>query len=114
MLFYLLKVKIKLNNGNYVALKNLVIQTRHKNLGNIRHYNFRRAITLEANLRSKINPEDGLNTVEANAYIVEQWKALSNAQGQHPFPNIDLDFTGELDDIQESMDAIAILFIFGI
>ena len=30
------------------------------------------------------------------------------------FPTIDLDFSGELDDIQESLDAIVILFVFGI
>jgi multidrug efflux pump subunit AcrB len=30
------------------------------------------------------------------------------------FPDIDLDFSGELDDIQESIDAIGVLFIFGI
>jgi len=30
------------------------------------------------------------------------------------FPDIDLDFSGELDDIQESIDAIGVLFIFGV
>ncbi|MBF0265026.1 MAG: efflux RND transporter permease subunit [Gammaproteobacteria bacterium] len=110
----LLKVKIKLNNGQFIALENLVSESRQKNLGNIRHYNFRRAITLEANLKSEKDPDDGLNTVNANAYIAEQWQQLKNSQGQHPLPDIDLDFTGELDDIQESIDSIAILFIFGI
>ena len=30
------------------------------------------------------------------------------------YPSIDLDFSGELDDIKESLDAILILFVFGI
>src|SRR5690606_18884055 len=30
------------------------------------------------------------------------------------YPRIDLNFTGELDDIQESIDAIPYLFLFGI
>ena len=34
--------------------------------------------------------------------------------GRISMPDIDLDFSGELDDIQESIDAIGVLFIFGI
>jgi multidrug efflux pump subunit AcrB len=30
------------------------------------------------------------------------------------YPDVDLDFSGELDDIQESLDAIGMLFVFGV
>ncbi len=34
--------------------------------------------------------------------------------GQGSFPNTDIDFSGELDDIQESLDAMVILFLMGV
>ena len=50
-----------------------------------------------------------MDTVTANRLIQEAW------EGQKArFPDIDLDFSGELDDIQESIDAIGVLFIFGV
>jgi multidrug efflux pump subunit AcrB len=33
---------------------------------------------------------------------------------QSQYPDIDLDFSGELDDIQESLDSIGVLFLFGL
>jgi multidrug efflux pump subunit AcrB len=36
------------------------------------------------------------------------------AQLQPSYPNVNLDFSGELDDIQESLDSIGILFLFGL
>jgi len=50
-----------------------------------------------------------MNTVEANNQVLEKWRTLSLQ-----FPGIDLDFTGELDDIQESLDSMLVLFLFGI
>jgi len=49
------------------------------------------------------------DTVTANAEVMAGWARM---QGQ--YPNIDLDFSGELDDIQESLDSIGILFLFGL
>ncbi len=71
---------------------------------NIRHYNFRRTITMEADI-----DEQQINTVEANELIMDEWKRI---QGE--FPSIDLDFTGQLDDIEESLDALKILFLLGL
>ena len=71
---------------------------------NIRRYNFRRTITLEANL-----DKERTDTVAANRTIVEAWEKL-----RPQFPAVDLDFTGELDDIQESLDAMGMLFLLGI
>jgi len=50
-----------------------------------------------------------MNTVTANRLIQEKWQEL-----HVQFPGVDLEFSGELDDIQESLDAMASLFLFGV
>ncbi|MBY4677521.1 efflux RND transporter permease subunit [Marinobacterium arenosum] len=101
----LLSFRLPTPAGGQVPLSELVHAERGPGLGNIRHYNFRRAITVEADLKP-----DSIDTVTANNLLIEHW----NSQLQGRFPNVDLDFSGELDDIQESIDAIALLFVFGI
>ncbi|WP_415886542.1 efflux RND transporter permease subunit [Neptuniibacter sp. QD37_6] len=101
----LLMFELPLPEGGQVPLINLVSFEKTKALGNIRHYNFRRAITVEADLLP-----NSIDTVTANGMVLEHWKHELQVQ----FPNLDLDFTGELDEIQESIDAIGILFLFGI
>lgn len=49
------------------------------------------------------------DTVTANNRILQEWELI-----QDRYPNIDLDFSGELDDIQESIDSIQVLFLFGV
>ena len=101
----LLDFSLSLPNGGQVTLASLVQVKREQALGNIRHYNFRRAITVEADLLP-----DTIDTVAANTLLVEHWEQSLQQQ----YPDVNLDFAGELDDIQESMDAIGILFLFGI
>lgn len=100
----LLRQTLSLPDGKSIALGELV----HANYGlgrqNIRHYNFRRAITLEADI-----DKDKIDTVSANKLIEEEWLAW-----QREFPAVDLDFSGELDDIKESLDAMAMLFLLGV
>ncbi|MCJ8268520.1 MAG: efflux RND transporter permease subunit, partial [Psychrosphaera sp.] len=90
--------------GATVPLRELVNMDIAKVKGNIRHYNFRRTITVESDI-------DALNidTIEANALLLAYWDKIA---ANHP--NATLDFSGELDDIQESMDSIGVLFLFGI
>jgi multidrug efflux pump subunit AcrB len=71
---------------------------------NIRHYNFRRAITVEADLM-----KEQMDTVQANNHVKEEWDKI---RLRHP--TVDLDFSGELEDIQESLDSMLVLFLFGI
>lgn len=99
-----LNLSIPTPSGSSVPLRELVISDVRQVKGNIRHYNFRRTITLESDIDKSLT-----DTVKANALIDEHWQSLAA-----DFPGISLDFTGELDDIQESMDAIGILFLFGI
>ena len=100
----ILQFRVPLHEGGSIALADLARITRQQGLGNIRHYNFRRAITVEADIDEALT-----DTVTANRQVVEAWQRY-----QAEFPAIDLDFSGELDDIQESLDAIVILFVFGI
>jgi len=125
----LLNFRMPAPNGTSIPLNHLISQTRNVSLGNIRHYNFRRAITLEADIQKLQQQEDfvacrlrpalfgeqrdyekcQLDTVTANKLMLEGWEKY-----RKDFPNIDLDFSGQLDDIQESLDAIAKLFIIGV
>ena len=99
-----LNFRLPLAGGGSVPLAELVTEERQQGLGNVRHYNFRRAITVEADLDAA-----RIDTVTANQRLLEEWE-----RHKARFPNIDLDFSGELDDIQESLDAIGLLFVFGI
>lgn len=92
------------NNGKAIPLSELIIAKTQKSLGNIRHYNFKRAITLEADI-----DKEQTDVLKINNLIKEHWKSI-----QHLHPNIDLDFSGILDEITESINAIAMLFIFGV
>ena len=75
-----------------------------KGSGTIRHFNFRRAITVEADLDSL-----HLNTIAANKIIQAEWEEIRGR-----FPATDLDFTGAFDDIQDSLDSMFTLFLFGL
>jgi multidrug efflux pump subunit AcrB len=100
----LLGVQLPTATGDMISLSELVDADRSPALGTIRHYNFRRTITVEADIDSEIT-----DTVTANQSVVEAWVQL-----QASYPDVNLDFSGELDDIQESLDSIGILFLFGI
>jgi multidrug efflux pump subunit AcrB len=70
----------------------------------IRHYDLKRAITLEGDL-----DKTAMDTLTANRRIQALWAEMA-AQ----YPGIDIDFSGELDDIQESLDAMGPLFLLGV
>lgn len=95
---------LPLPDGGGITLAELVQGDPRPSLGNIRHYDFRRAITVEADLDKGIT-----DTVSANRAILSGWEAIRGR-----YPGIDLDQTGELDDIQESLDAILVLFLLGV
>ncbi|MGD2083576.1 MAG: efflux RND transporter permease subunit [Chromatiales bacterium] len=100
----LLDFRMALPDGGSVPLSELVTEERREGLGNVRHYNFRRAITVEADLDSAV-----IDTVTANKRVLAAWQAQ-----QERFPDIDLDFSGELDDVYESLDSIGVLFVLGV
>lgn len=100
----ILDFRLPLSGGGSIAIADLARVSRREGLGNIRHYNFRRAITVEAD----IDPQR-IDTVTANARLLELWRPQRS-----DFPDVELDFSGELDDIRESLDSIAVLFVFGL
>ncbi|MCW8908148.1 MAG: efflux RND transporter permease subunit [Sedimenticola sp.] len=95
---------LPLPSGGRIALSELVLSETRPSNNSIRHYNFRRTITVEADLDKTLT-----DTVTANREIQEHWDEIAGR-----YPSIDLDFSGELDDIQESLDSILVLFLFGI
>ncbi|MDI3513605.1 MAG: hypothetical protein PWP40_834 [Rhodocyclaceae bacterium] len=100
----LLQRVVPLADGRSVQLGELVDHELRLSKGYIRHYQLTRAITVEAELdRTQID------TVEANDRLKAAWVRL-----QPRFPGVELDFSGELEDIQESLDAMGKLFLLGI
>jgi len=75
--------------------------------GVIKRYNLRRAITVEANLDKA--REDAPDTLTANRIIAEEWNKIAAR-----YPGVTLDFSGELEDVQESLDAMPGLFLLGV
>jgi len=100
----LLQLTVPTPSGTHIELRDLVHSKTVQVKGNLRHYNFKRAITLESDI-----DKDVIDTVEANDLIKTYWETIAS---EHP--NVSLDFSGELDDIQESIDSMGVLFLFGI
>jgi multidrug efflux pump subunit AcrB len=100
----LLQQVVFTREGKAVPLSMLVSAQSRTSLGNIRHYNFKRAITLEADI-----DKAQTDTVAANDFVKQAWGKM-----RHKYPNVNLDFSGILDDITEALNSIAVLFIFGV
>ncbi|MCK7592560.1 efflux RND transporter permease subunit [Pseudomarimonas salicorniae] len=95
---------VALPGGGSTQLGALVRSEVRDSPGLVRHWNWRRAITLEADLA-----EDGVDTVTANRMLREAWEGM-----RADYPGVDLDFSGELDDINESLAAMGPLFGLGL
>ena len=100
----LLDDPVALPTGGTTTLRNLVTEETRVGKGVIKHYNLRRAITVEADLDKTVT-----DTVAANKIIAAEWRKIAKA-----FPNTDIDFSGELDDINESLEAMGVLFLMGV
>lgn len=100
----ILEDPVALPDGSNTTLRALTTSDVRRGSGTIRHYNFRRAITVEADLRAGTT-----NQVAANNIIRQEWQKV-----RHLYPNVDIDFTGAFDDIQESLDALLVLGLFGL
>ncbi|MFK7958416.1 MAG: efflux RND transporter permease subunit [Lysobacterales bacterium] len=90
--------------GQVTTLGGLLQPTVRGTRSTIFHFNLRRAITVTAELDDDIN-----NTQKANAELVEQWNDIAKQ-----YPNTDLEFSGELDDLNESLEAMGGLFLLGL
>ncbi|MFN7783039.1 MAG: efflux RND transporter permease subunit [Lysobacterales bacterium] len=100
----LLAQPVALPGGGTTVLGALVKYETRISADLIKHWNFRRAITVEADLDLSVN-----NAVAAAQTLREQWETVRAA-----YPNADLDFSGQLDDINESLAAMGPLSLLGI
>ena len=95
---------IALPGGGSVPLRQLVqIETRTSR-GIIKHYGLKRSVTVTADLDKTLT-----DTGKANDILKTEWKKI---RLQHP--NADLDFSGELDDLDEALDAMKLLFLLSL
>ncbi|MBF0614457.1 MAG: efflux RND transporter permease subunit [Magnetococcales bacterium] len=99
----ILNLPVALPNGTTTTLGTLTHHETRQGVDTIHHYNFRRSITVEADL-DRLRKD----VVTANNHLKQEWNNIRTR-----FPGVDLDFSGILDDIQEAMDAILMLFLFG-
>ncbi|MFO7543480.1 MAG: efflux RND transporter permease subunit [Thiobacillus sp.] len=100
----LLADPVALPGGGTTTLGALVHTETRTGSGGIKHYNLKRAITIESDL-----DKARIDTVAANAQIASLWDGMMAR-----YPNVRIDFTGELDDINESLDAMKMLFLLGV
>ncbi|MEW5967657.1 MAG: efflux RND transporter permease subunit [Pseudomonadota bacterium] len=103
----LLNDPVPLPGGGTTTLSALTEAETGTSQGVIKRYNLRRAITVEANL-DKEN-EDAPDTIAANRIIQQEWNKIAAR-----YPGVTLDYSGELEDVQESLDAMPGLFLLGI
>ncbi|MBU0604299.1 MAG: efflux RND transporter permease subunit [Gammaproteobacteria bacterium] len=99
-----LDAPIALPSGGATTLRALVHPDTTRGAGVIKHYDLRRTITVEA----------GIDTEKLNALqVTEALKAAWEAERTR-FPRTDLDFSGELEDVEESLAAMKVLFLLGL
>lgn len=95
---------VALPGGGSTTLASLVNAEAQTAKGVIKRYDLRRAITIEAEL-----DKERIDTVAANAKVKAAWDAMAAR-----YPGVSVDYSGELDDIQESLDAMLGLFLLGL
>ncbi len=95
---------VGLPGGGDIPLGKLIEHETRPTEGNIRHQDFRRTLTITADLDSRVT-----DTLAANRQIRQLWQEMAA-----DFPDVTIDFSGELDDIKESLDSMARLFLLGV
>jgi multidrug efflux pump subunit AcrB len=103
----LLDDPIALPGGGTTTLGALTEMETGASQGVIKRYNLRRAITVEADLDRK-NP-DAPDSRTAARYVQEEWNKVAPR-----FPGVSIDFSGELEDVEESLNAMPGLFALGV
>lgn len=99
-----LDAPIALPGGAATTLRALVTADTTRGPGVIKHYNLRRTITVEADL-----DKDKLNALQVTDALKTAWE-----EARTRFPRTDLDFSGELEDVEESLQAMKVLFLLGV
>lgn len=100
----LLDFELTGKNGVKLTLSDVLDSRLQQGFGSIKHYNFRRTITVEADIDKK-----QIDVPQANQFIMDEWDTIA-----YRYPELSLDFTGQLDDLNESLDSIAKLMLLGL
>ncbi len=100
----LLDFELSGRDGVKLALSDVLNSRLQQGFGSIKHYNFRRTITVEADI-----DKNQIDVPQANQFIMDEWDKIA-----YQFPELSLDFTGQLDDLNESLDSITKLMLFGL
>ncbi|HVL57251.1 MAG TPA: efflux RND transporter permease subunit, partial [Burkholderiaceae bacterium] len=100
----LLQQPLALPGGGATSLSALLTHDTGRSKGIIRHYNLRRTITVEADLDREV-----IDTVRANQRVRADWE-----QVRTDYPGVSLEFAGELEDIEEALAAMPVLFLLGV
>ncbi len=87
-----------------IPLNELVQESYQLSKSNIRHYNLQRVVLIEADIK-----EGGPDTLAMNHMIQDKWEKL---KVKHP--GVSLDFSGQLDDLEETLDVMPYLFLMGV
>ena len=95
---------IRLASGGYTSFRALGDFEITRGRGTIAHYNYRRTIAVSSELDLEAN-----TVTRANQQIRERWQ-----QVRAQYAGADLDFTGMLDDIEESLSAMVPLMLMGL
>ena len=95
---------IALPGGGSTTFRALTTSSVTRSSGTIKHFNFRRSITVSADLG-----EESPDTVTANRQIVDAWDEV-----RIDYPSVSLELSGAFDDIQESLDSMLLLFMLGL
>ncbi len=95
---------IALPNGGITTFGALSESGFQRGRGTIGHYNYRRSITVEGDIDTEVT-----DTVTVNRILAQEWQKI-----QARYPGTNIDQSGELDDIQESLDAMLGLFLMGL
>lgn len=91
--------------GTQVPLNSLVRSTPDTGMARIRHYKLRRAITVKADIEKSL-----INEKDANQRIKDAWKAQYAAVHN----NVKLDYSGLLDDLNETISSLVFYFLIGV
>lgn len=100
----ILDIPVSLPRGGTTTLGRLVDYKTETGKGVIKHYKLRLAITIQADLDKEI-----MDTIEANGLLLDGWNKIKDDHD-----TVFLDFSGEWDDIMESVNGMASLFMLGL
>lgn len=100
----ILRDPIALADGTTRSLDTLLQVRTARGQGEIRHYDYQRAIAVAADLDPDKN-----DIVTANATLISEWEKIAAN-----YPNVSITQAGALDDIEESLDSMGTLFLMGV